>query len=479
MSKSGHPPSSKDGNPVYPHPDQQQQQQQQQQNHGQQQPASNISFIQPMQQPAYVPNTTVMVGAPHITRQAHVVVTPIKAQEKSIVDAYVLCIALGVIGAHHLYLRRPWFFVAYFCTFGLLGVGWIVDICRIPCLVKEANARIRDASREKRKQKVDAYLLWFPFGILGFHLFYLNRPAQGLLYFFTFGLCGIGWLVDLFRIPHMVNDCNSEVKVYEPHSMFASYVLCVSPFGILGLHHYYLNRPIWGILYTFTFGLLGVGWVVDWFRCYHLVIRAREEGNGKRDESLKYIDDMYVLWFPLGWLGFHHFYLRRYLWGFLYFFTFGLFGIGWLIDFCRLPCMVKEFNKHMLENKELVKQTQQHFNGQVNSRTSGDSLVTPNITPGPGQPQMYNYGATAPPPQGAYVQPGMPYPPYQYSHQHLPNVTIVQSQYGYPGPAPFQPQVHPGQPGMHYQQQNGVYQPPSYEEATHDDNTETKESRSN
>lgn len=48
------------------------------------------------------------------------------------------------------------------------------------------------------------------FVFTGFHHFYLNRPGFGVLYFFTFGLFGIGWLVDLFRIPSLVKEANAD-----------------------------------------------------------------------------------------------------------------------------------------------------------------------------------------------------------------------------------------------------------------------------
>jgi len=35
------------------------------------------------------------------------------------------------------------------------------------------------------------------FGILGAHRFYVGRYGLGILYFFTFGVLGIGWLVDI------------------------------------------------------------------------------------------------------------------------------------------------------------------------------------------------------------------------------------------------------------------------------------------
>jgi TM2 domain-containing membrane protein YozV len=51
-----------------------------------------------------------------------------------------------------------------------------------------------------------AYLLWCIglFGGCGIHRFYLGKHGTGLLYLLTFGFFGIGQLIDLFRIPGMV-----------------------------------------------------------------------------------------------------------------------------------------------------------------------------------------------------------------------------------------------------------------------------------
>lgn len=45
-----------------------------------------------------------------------------------------------------------------------------------------------------------AMLLCVFFGYLGAHYFYVGRWGMGLLYLCTGGLCGIGWLADIFRI---------------------------------------------------------------------------------------------------------------------------------------------------------------------------------------------------------------------------------------------------------------------------------------
>ena len=49
---------------------------------------------------------------------------------------------------------------------------------------------------------VMGYLLWI-FGFTGAHRFYYGKPVTGTIWFFTFGLLGIGWLIDLFLIPAM------------------------------------------------------------------------------------------------------------------------------------------------------------------------------------------------------------------------------------------------------------------------------------
>lgn len=54
-----------------------------------------------------------------------------------------------------------------------------------------------------------AYLLWFFFGVFGVHRYYCGRYITGTIWLLTGGLFGIGWLIDLFLIPFMVNDDNA------------------------------------------------------------------------------------------------------------------------------------------------------------------------------------------------------------------------------------------------------------------------------
>ena len=45
-----------------------------------------------------------------------------------------------------------------------------------------------------------AFVLCFFFGILGVHRFYEGRTLSGILFLFTAGIFGIGWLYDCIRI---------------------------------------------------------------------------------------------------------------------------------------------------------------------------------------------------------------------------------------------------------------------------------------
>lgn len=50
------------------------------------------------------------------------------------------------------------------------------------------------------KSKIVALLLCIFLGALGIHRFYVGKVGTGILYFFTFGLFGFGWLIDIILI---------------------------------------------------------------------------------------------------------------------------------------------------------------------------------------------------------------------------------------------------------------------------------------
>nr|WP_303998329.1 TM2 domain-containing protein [Ruminococcus bromii] len=50
------------------------------------------------------------------------------------------------------------------------------------------------------KDKSMALILCVVLGMLGAHCFYAGKAGMGILYLFTGGLFGIGWIVDIIRI---------------------------------------------------------------------------------------------------------------------------------------------------------------------------------------------------------------------------------------------------------------------------------------
>lgn len=67
------------------------------------------------------------------------------------------------------------------------------------------------------KDKTIAYLLWAgcAMGMAGLHRIYLGKYGTGFLYLFTWGLLGIGQLIDLFTIPSMTEDANNKLLVQQ------------------------------------------------------------------------------------------------------------------------------------------------------------------------------------------------------------------------------------------------------------------------
>lgn len=60
-----------------------------------------------------------------------------------------------------------------------------------------------------------AYLLWFFFGWMGAHRFYLGKVGTGLLYLATGGLLGFGWFVDAFLVPSLVREANLRLRYHD------------------------------------------------------------------------------------------------------------------------------------------------------------------------------------------------------------------------------------------------------------------------
>ena len=50
------------------------------------------------------------------------------------------------------------------------------------------------------KRKLAALILCILGGPLGLHRYYVGKIGTDILYTLTGGLCGIGWIIDIFRI---------------------------------------------------------------------------------------------------------------------------------------------------------------------------------------------------------------------------------------------------------------------------------------
>jgi TM2 domain-containing membrane protein YozV len=93
--------------------------------------------------------------------------------------------------------------------------------------------------------KLVGYILWL-FGFTGAHRFYYGRPVSGTIWFFTLGLLGVGWLIDLFLIPSMDRAADHHY-VAGPKSYNIAWLLH-APLGLLGIHRLYLEKWTSGII---------------------------------------------------------------------------------------------------------------------------------------------------------------------------------------------------------------------------------------
>jgi TM2 domain-containing membrane protein YozV len=106
------------------------------------------------------------------------------------------------------------------------------------------------------------YLLWI-FGFMGAHRFYYGRPVSGTIWFFTLGLLGIGWLIDLVLMPSL--DRSAELR-YDagPVSYNVTWIL-LTFVGVFGIHRIYMGKYLTGLIYFLTGGLFLVGILYDYW----------------------------------------------------------------------------------------------------------------------------------------------------------------------------------------------------------------------
>jgi TM2 domain-containing membrane protein YozV len=106
------------------------------------------------------------------------------------------------------------------------------------------------------------YILWLV-GFTGAHRFYFGKPISGTIYFFTLGLLGIGWLIDLFLIPSL--DRQAELRFQPGRIDYTLAWILLTFLGLLGIHRLYMGKWLTGIIYMITGGILGLGYLYDFW----------------------------------------------------------------------------------------------------------------------------------------------------------------------------------------------------------------------
>ncbi|MEI8596220.1 NINE protein [Photobacterium halotolerans] len=121
---------------------------------------------------------------------------------------------------------------------------------------------MQEAAHQNTHSKLIGYLLWI-FGFTGAHRFYYGKPVTGTIWFFTLGLLGIGWLIDLFLIPGM--DKEADLRFQSGELDYNIAWLLLTFLGVFGVHRMYMGKWISGLLYLLTFGFFLIGVLIDFW----------------------------------------------------------------------------------------------------------------------------------------------------------------------------------------------------------------------
>lgn len=122
--------------------------------------------------------------------------------------------------------------------------------------------------------KLIGYVLWI-IGFTGSHRFYYGKPVSGTIWFFTLGLLGIGWLIDLFLIPSMDRECDLKYKSGPVNYTLAWLLLAF--LGFFGVHRFYLKKWITGLIWLCTGGFFLLGYLYDMYTLNDQVSAANGE----------------------------------------------------------------------------------------------------------------------------------------------------------------------------------------------------------
>lgn len=125
-----------------------------------------------------------------------------------------------------------------------------------PSVLPDPDVQSTTAHAADTHSKLIGYLLWI-FGFTGSHRFYYGKPISGTIWFFTLGLLGIGWFIDLFLIPSM--DRKADLRFEAGEIDYSLAWILLTFFGYLGIHRFYMGKFVTGILYLIASGLVFIG----------------------------------------------------------------------------------------------------------------------------------------------------------------------------------------------------------------------------
>ncbi|MBA1194157.1 TM2 domain-containing protein [Pseudomonas entomophila] len=125
---------------------------------------------------------------------------------------------------------------------------------------------------------------------------------------------------------------------HDTHSKVMGYLLWI--FGFTGAHRFYYGKPITGTIWFFTLGLLGIGWIIDFF----LIPSMDREADVRFQPGHVNYSLAWIFLTFLGIFGVHRLYQGKWISALVYLLTGGVFLLGVLYDFWTLNGQVSQVN---------------------------------------------------------------------------------------------------------------------------------------